>query len=153
MPWFATKSAHTAERRVSAFKRTQWISGYIQNMNACLEPGAVEQSSYSVNIQKTAAGWLAGAGASDLRVAVCLASSRLVQRDTVRSRGYLQPYSYFYHLHSVSYCSALQLSQTFYLELTNLTMCGLTVLSIWQILWCWLIQSYCTVLCTVFYCA
>ena len=28
-------------------------------MNACLEPGAVEQSSYSVNIQiqKTAAGW------------------------------------------------------------------------------------------------
>ena len=35
--------------------------------------------------------WLAGAGASDLRVAVCLASSRLVQRDTVRSRGYLQP--------------------------------------------------------------
>ena len=51
MPWFATKSAHTAERRVSAFKRTQWISGYIQNMNACLEPGAVEQSSYSVNIR------------------------------------------------------------------------------------------------------
>ena len=42
-------------------------------MNACLEPGAVEQSSYSVNIQiqKTADGWLAGAGASDLRVAVC----------------------------------------------------------------------------------
>ena len=140
MPWFATKSAHTAERRVSAFKRTQWISGYIQNMNACLEPGAVEQSSYSVNIQiqKTAAGWCWCRGLWPPGGGVWLAvSSRLVQRDTVRSSGYLQPYSYFYHLHSVSHFIALQSAHTFYVEHTYLTMCGLTVLRIWQILWRW----------------
>ena len=94
-----------------------------------------------VNIQKTAAGWLAGAGASDLRVAVCLASSRLVQRDTVRSRGYLQPYSYFYHLHSVSYFIGLQSAHTFYLELTNLTcvdqsMCVANLTNIYTVMHC-----------------
>ena len=105
-------------------------------MNACLEPGAVEQSSYSVNIQKTAAGWCWCRGLWPPGGGVWLAvSSRLVQRDTVRSSGYLQPYSYFYHLHSVSYFIALQSAHTFYIEHTYLTMCGLTVLRIWQILW------------------
>ena len=107
-------------------------------MNACLELGAVEQSSYSVNIQiqKTAAGWCRGLWPPGGGVWLAV-SSRLVQRDTVRSSGYLQPYSYFYHLHSVSYFIALQSAHTFYVEHTYLTMCGLTVLRIWQILWRW----------------